>query len=91
LQDEPNQPEITLDDLDKAPAETKPTGTDTSVSKDAYVHALSRITEENSRLKEEKDALTKKVKTAEILDELIEPYAKKAYRFMCVYSGFVNM
>lgn len=67
MQDENKQPEtITLDDLDKAPSGTEPTGADIPVSKEDYVLALSRATEENSLLKQDLDKLSKKVRTAEI-------------------------
>ncbi|WP_217350999.1 MULTISPECIES: hypothetical protein [unclassified Ruegeria] len=53
--------------------------------------AFSRVTEENAALKEENNRLKKKVRTTEILDDLMKPYAGKAYIFMCSYSAFVGI
>ena len=37
-----------------------------------------------------KPELEQKLRTKDILDGLIEPYAGRAFNFMCVYSGFVG-
>lgn len=95
MQEEPNQteadqPDIGLNDIDTAVSSIPSTKDDVPINMDDYVRALARVTEEKSILEEDIDRLKKKVKTTEILDELIEPYAKKAFYFMCSYCGFVG-
>lgn len=51
--------------------------------------AFRKVTFERDQIAEELAEARKKLRTAEILDELIEPYASKAYRFMCVYCALV--
>lgn len=89
MQEENKNPDITLDDVDRAPNSISPSKTDVPVSLDELNAAFSRVTEENAKLLQENETLRKKVKTIEILDSLIEPYAKKAYFFMCAYSAVV--
>ena len=82
---------ISLDDLDKAPsnlpANTQP------VPYDAVEKLRSKFDEVSARnfeLDEEVIRLRRSVATSSILDGLIEPYAKKAFIFMCVYCGIVG-
>jgi hypothetical protein len=83
-------PAITVDDIDRAPENALVTGGDTIVSTEALRDAFVRTSEENAALKEELDRTKKRVRTIEILDELIEPMAKAAFIFMCVYCGVVG-
>lgn len=91
MQDDNNQPEITLDDIDSSPQTVAPSATDVPVRLEELNAAFSRVTEDNAALKEENDQLRKKVRTTEILDDLMKPYASKAYIFMCSYSAFVGL
>ncbi|MBD8892103.1 hypothetical protein [Roseibium litorale] len=91
MPDATKQPEISLKDLDKAPVTTKPSETDVSVSPEDYRNAFTRVSEENSELKIEIETLKKTIRTTEILDGLIEPFAKNTFRFMCAYCGFVGV
>tara|TARA_R110002126_G_scaffold274922_1_gene420203 strand:+ start:269 stop:697 length:429 start_codon:yes stop_codon:yes gene_type:complete len=80
---------ITVDDIDRAPDDTKAGEGDTPVSVEDYQKALARVGSEKDALQAELDQTKKRIRTIEILDELIEPYAKKAFIFMCVYCGVV--
>lgn len=91
MQDDPKQPDISVDDIDTAPSYTPPSAADVSVSVGEYVQAIARISEENSSLKQELEETKAKVRTTEILDDLMKPYAKGAYIFMCSYSAFVGV
>lgn len=91
MQDEQKPPEISLNDLDNAPATTAVTAGDVSVSPDEYAAAFSRVTEENSQLKESLDDAKKRLRTTEILDGLLEPSANKAFRYMFAYTAGVGL
>jgi hypothetical protein len=91
LQDANKQPEISVDDIAKAPSSTVPTDTDVNVSIEQYEIAFSRVSEENAQLKQDLEKAEKKVKTNEILDGLLEPSAKKSFRYMFAYSGAVGI
>ena len=82
---------ITLDDMDNAPSETPQTETDVVVTRDDLTDALARIADENSQLKQDLETAQKKIRTTEILDDLLEPSAKKAFGYMFVYSGSVGL
>ena len=84
-------PAITVDDIDNAPEAAVVTQSDTRVSVDAIRDAFVRLSEENASLKEELDKTKKRVRTIEILDELIEPMAWAAFKFMCAYCGTVGL
>lgn len=77
---------ITLDDMDNAPTETTPTGSDVVITHNNLTNALARIAEENSQLKQDLEEADKKVKTTEILDEMLKPSADKAFNYMFLYS-----
>ena len=51
---------------------------------------LSDFGLENFHLKQTVAELEQKLRAKDILDGLIEPYAGRAFNFMCVYSGFVG-
>tara|TARA_R100001143_G_C3355383_1_gene131979 strand:+ start:879 stop:1307 length:429 start_codon:yes stop_codon:yes gene_type:complete len=87
----PNNSPITVDDIDSAPDDTDAVQGDTLVSDDDLRGALARVGEEKDALQAELDQTKKRVRTIEILDELIEPYAKRAFIFMCVYCGVVAL
>ncbi len=91
MQDDLQQPDINISDIDTAPSSTEVTATDTVVKIDDYKEAFARATERNAQLEEELDAAKKKARSVEILDNLIEPSAKKAFNFMFVYSGAVGL
>jgi hypothetical protein len=91
LPEEPPPPEINLADIDTAPPTAERSPSDATVTERALLSEFARVTEENSQLKQDLEALQKKARTAEILDDLIEPYAAKAYWFMCAYSGVIGL
>lgn len=83
--------DIVLADLDAAPPSLAPEMG--PVSPKDYSTLLERFTavsDENVNLKAEISTLTGRVRTAEILDALIKPYASKAFWFMCAYCAFVG-
>lgn len=84
-----NSAPITVDDIDSAPDDTTSGEGDTPVSVEDYQRALASVGEEKDALKAELEQTKKRVRTIEILDKLIEPYAKRAFIFMCVYCGVV--
>jgi hypothetical protein len=90
LPDEPDLPQITVDDIDTAPETSVATQQDTLVTAEDLRDAFVRVVEENASLRQELDTTKKRVRTIEILDELIEPMAKRAFAFMCVYCGAVG-
>ncbi len=61
------------------------------VSESDLRDALARVSNEKEALRQELDATRKHVRTIQILDELIEPYARKSFTFMCVYCGVVAL
>ena len=91
MQDDNDQPEISPQDIDTAPTSTAPTDDDVQVTLENYVAEFSRVTEELSQAQIDLAEAKRKARTSQILDDLIEPYAKKAYRFMCFYSGTVAL
>jgi hypothetical protein len=77
--------------MDNAPSETPQTESDVVVSKDVLTAALARISDENFQLKQDLEAAQKKIRTTQILDDLLEPSATKAFRYMFIYSGAVGV
>lgn len=79
---------ITVDDIDSAPATSSGAEhQDASYWREQH----RRVSEEKSALEQTNEKLEKRVRTIEILDDLIEPYAKKTFWFMCGYCGFVGV
>lgn len=77
--------------MDNAPSETVQTGTDVVVTRDDLTAALARVSDENSQLKQDLDKAEKKIRTSEILDNMLEPSARKAFNYMFAYSGAVGV
>ena len=86
-----NTPPITVDDIDTSPSTSAAVASDTHVSVDDFRAAFVKVSDEKAALQQELDATQKRVRTVEILDKLIEPYAKRTFWFMCAYSGFVGV
>jgi hypothetical protein len=93
-------PKITLGDLDNAPASLPASQTATLSGKDTHVlyERLADVSRQKFEIEEEKSELLKKVARLEsandatqILDDLIKPYAKRVFNFMCVYCAFVGL
>ena len=49
------------------------------------------ISDENFQLKQDLDEAEKKIRTSKILDNMLEPSAKKAFNYMFAYSGAVGL
>ncbi len=91
---------VTLDDLDRAPSTLpKQAGRD---AKDEQIETLSErlgvvanerddLREVNNQLRKQVGDLQSKNNTTDILNDLIKPYASKAFNFMCAYSFVVGI
>ena len=75
---------VTLEDLDSAPEEIPPSGTDFPVSSDQFAKKLARVGLEHDDLKAQVEA-----ETSRILNQLIAPSAKRDFNFMWAYCGAV--
>ncbi|TMM48276.1 DUF2207 domain-containing protein [Qipengyuania marisflavi] len=64
---------------------------DTAVSEETLRNALSQVGAEKDALQAELELTQKRVRTIQILDDLIEPMANKAFIFMCAYAGIVAL
>lgn len=91
LPDAANPTAITVEDIDSSPGLAALSQQDTQVSAGDYRGAFVQVSEEKDALQQELDATRKRVRTVEILDELIEPYAKRSFWFMCIYCGMVAL
>ena len=80
---------VKLEDLDNAPL-SKP-GAHSSVDVDQWRKKFNEVADENFTLKEEISSLKQKLRTNIILDDMLKPYAKYAYGFMCSYASFVAL
>lgn len=86
-----NDPPVTLDDIDNAPDDAAMSDGDRLVDVSDYRNALARVGNERDELKAELEKTQKRVRTVEILDQLIEPMAKRSFGFMCAYCGVVGL
>ncbi len=92
---EPDHPELTsnqlptLDDIDSAPPAIPPSRGDYAVTTEDYAIKLARVTAEKDELYFENQKLKMNAETAKTLNELIKPYASRAFWFMCCYSAGV--
>lgn len=84
-------PPIRLEDIENAPDGAMLGAGDTNVSEDDYRRALARMGAEKDDLQAELEKTQKRVRTIEILDDLIEPMAYRAFWFMCAYAGIVAL
>lgn len=91
LQDEPDTKPLTPDDIDNAPNEVVVSGSDTLVSESDLRRALSQVGLEKDAIQAKLENTERRVRTIEILDELIEPYARRSFIFMCAYCGVVGL
>ncbi len=89
MPEDPDPPPINVSDIDSAPTSPIPLPGDVPVSADQLRYVLARLGEENADLKQALEETIKRVKTTEILDQLIEPMAKRSFVFMCCYCGVV--
>ena len=93
MQDEPQpqaeQPKISVEDMDNALDHLVPEESTSEQTRTVF-DRLSDVGLENFQLKQTAAELEQKLRTKDILDGLIEPYAGRAFNFMCVYSGFVG-
>jgi hypothetical protein len=80
---------ITLDDLDRAPSALPTTRSTDELDPQVLRKKFDELSVENFNLKDEIFKLRRSVNTSQILDSLLEPYARKAFWFMCTYSCVV--
>lgn len=86
-----NKPKITLEDIDSSASEVEQSSEDITVSTQSAMNRLAIVAQEKEELIVENERLNSKAKTTEILDTLIEPYAKSTYWFMVCYCAFVGL
>ena len=85
----PDKP-LTVNDIKNAPNDAVVAVGDTHVSLEELRNTLARVGDEKDALQAELERVQRRVRTIEILDDLIEPMAKRAFGFMCVYCGMVG-
>jgi hypothetical protein len=84
--------EVSLSDLDNAPTNLGvQVGAAPAPTYAELNDKFTLVSNENFSMKAEIDVLKKRVNTSTILDSLIEPYAGKAFWFMCIYCGIVGI
>lgn len=84
-----DKPPISLDDLDRAPSALPADTAPVRIDFDQLLTRFSEVANEKIALEEEIFRLKQSVATSQILDELIKPYALRAFSFMCAYCGIV--
>lgn len=88
-----DKPRISVDDIDRAPS-SLPTQSDSALPKhdvDALRANFDRVSTEKFQLLDEINKLKQSNKTSEVLNDLVEPYANRAFIFMCCYCGIVAL
>lgn len=81
----------TLSDLDNAPPAIPVSPGDVQVTTEDYANKLAQVTEEKDRLYFENEKLKLNAETARTLNDLIKPFANKAFWFMCSYCAVVGL
>ena len=77
---------VNIGDIAAAPTELPNSGKDISIDKyESLLAKFTRVSEEKVEIQEELNSLRASRATSAILDQLIIPYAKYTFRFMCVY------
>lgn len=87
----PHEDLPTLSDLDNAPPAIPVSPRDVQVTTADYANKLAQVTEEKDRLYFENEKLKLNAETARTLNDLIKPFANKAFWFMCGYCGIVGL
>lgn len=94
-----NRPDnVSLDDANNAPLSLPKEDQKIVASVSDYKAAHEQVSTELFQLKEKHSALEVecnklrlRADAGDILNKLIEPYAERAFWFMCVYAGFVGL
>jgi hypothetical protein len=86
LQEEKQAPDEapTLTDFDNAPDVVPMTETDAQLTNSDYIEKLAEVSESKEKLAERAAS-----DASQILNDLIKPYADKAFNFMRIYCGSV--
>ena len=82
---------VSLEDLDAAPVNLAANRAAPPADYDELNKRFTQVSNDNFDLKQEIEALKTRVRTSEILDALIAPYASRAFVFMCAYCAFVGV
>jgi hypothetical protein len=77
---------IAVRDIDTAPVSVPVPVQESGVSYEVLLNRFTKVSEENFELKAKLERMQSRVRTAETLDSLIQPYAFKAYVFMVCYA-----
>lgn len=91
MQDATDNPKLTADDIETAPNAVPATASDTQVSIDDLRTALAQVGEERDEFAAKLARTEQRVRTIEILDSLIKPYATRTFIFMCAYCATVGV
>lgn|GEM_PF-2988834 len=91
MPEENSSSQVTAQDIENAPSTVPATIGDTQVSRDDIFTKFVEVSDENSDLKLENEQLRAGRKTSDILDDLIKPYAKRTFVFMCAYCSVVGI
>ena len=81
---------VTVDDLDRAPESLPASINADQIPEQVMRERFQLLADENSTLRDDLQKLKQSANTRQILDSLLEPYADKAYRFMCAYCAGVG-
>ena len=85
----PDESKPRLDDIEASPTEVLyKVASVTSNSNELLFERFTRLTEDNGHLQDELNRLRTTKATTAILDQLIVPYAARAFWFMCCYCAF---
>ena len=88
MPDEPNPVEIRPEDIDLA-ADQPLEDTDDSIDHSLLLARFIEVANNRDDLQDELNQA--KIATIKILNDLMTPYAKKVFWFMCAYCGFVAL
>lgn len=88
----PAESRPTVEDIDKAvDVLPLPEAVDYKSLYEREQERAIRVADQNFKLREERSQLKQELSSRKELDQLIVPYAAKAFGFMCVYCGFVAL
>jgi hypothetical protein len=82
---------ISLTDLDNAPTHLPADNAHAAQDYATLWDRFQDVTSRNARLEDELLSLKRRISTSKLLDDMIQPYADRAFTFMCVYCGVVGL
>jgi hypothetical protein len=82
---------VTIDDINPAPNNIPETPADSEKESRDWQQKFNELSVRHFKLEEENSKLRQNHITSELLNQLIEPYAKKSFRYMVGYSLAVGV